>query len=349
MQEKYDILIVGAGPAGSCAAIKAAEKNSKLLLIDKKKEIGKPVQCAEYVPKLLLNKIDIDDYCISQKVNSMKTFDMNGSCYETKTPGYILNREIFDKKLTDLSVEKGVDLYVNTSFIKKEKDYFLIKQNKSLKKIKAKIVIGADGPKSTVGNIINEKNSEFLITAQYKVKLKKSLEHTEVYFRNDIFGGYGWVFPKNNYANVGVGIKQKKDYLNVKKILDDFISFLDKKGTIENEIISKTGGIIPVGGPLQTVKDNIILVGDAAGHTHSLTGGGITQAVICGRLAGKYASESIEKNNKLILKKYEKGWKNIFQEELNRAKNKRILLEKNWSNFEKVFKKCWTVFRDYYE
>ncbi len=349
MQGKYDILIVGAGPAGSCAAIKAAEKNSNILLIDKKKEIGKPVQCAEYIPKLLLNKIDIDDSCISQKINSMKTFDMNGFCYQTKSPGYILNREIFDKKLADLSVKKGVDLYVNTSFIKKEKDNFLIKQNKSLKKIKAKIVIGADGPKSTVGDIISEKNSEFLISAQYKVKLKKSLNHTQVYFRNDIFGGYGWVFPKHDYANIGVGIKQKKDFINLNKILENFISFLEEKGTIENEIISKTGGLIPVGGPLQTVKDNIILVGDAAGHTHSITGGGITQAVICGSLAGKYASDSVENNNKLILKKYEKSWKNIFQEELNRAKNKRILLEKNWSDFEKVFKKCWTVFRDYYE
>ena len=73
--------------------------------------------------------------------------------------------------------------------------------------VTADIVIGADGPRSTVGTWIDSINSEFVVGLQYEVPLSSPLEYTEIYFRREFFGGYGWLFPKGTLANVGIGIK----------------------------------------------------------------------------------------------------------------------------------------------
>jgi len=352
MQHHYDILVVGAGPAGSTAAFEAAKNNAKVLLIDKKKILGEPIQCAEYIPKLLLNEIKISQSCIAQKITGMKTFLQNGECIETRSPGFMLNRDIFDKELAIKAVDNGVDLCVNTVCVSKSDNKILINRDGKKEIIIPKVVIGADGPHSTVGRWIKSSNNEFVIGLQYRVPLVSSMDFTEVYFNQDFFGGYGWFFPKGGFANVGVGIKQgvesgANNLLN--NLLNGFVTFLEKNGKVENTPDLKTGGLIPVGGPLITVKDNIMLVGDAAGQTHAITGGGISQAATCGKIAGRTAVKAIDKVDISILKEYENEWQIIFGNELSRARLRRQFLESNWDHLEDIVKKCWTAFREYYE
>jgi len=349
MQHHHDILIVGAGPAGSSAAVAAAKNNAKVLLIDKKKIIGEPVQCAEYVPRLLISKIDVSSSCISQKVDGMKTYMSNSECFETRSPGYILHRDIFDKELVKKAVDFGADLCLNAECISKNNDKVLIKEKGKKRVITSKIVIGADGPCSTVGSWIKCENTNFLVGLQYKVPLVSPLNFTKVYFDKRVFGGYGWVFPKDKYANVGIGVKQGKPGLNLNNLLDSFTRFLEEKNIIKNTPVLKNGGLIPCGGFLNSVKDNIVLVGDAAGHTHPITGGGISQAVLCGRIAGKTASKAVNEDDFSILNEYKSEWQSIFADELNRAKIKRELFEASWNDLDNVIRKCWTTFREYYE
>jgi flavin-dependent dehydrogenase len=181
--------------------------------------------------------------------------------------------------------------------------------------------------------------------------LSSHLDFTEVYFNQDFFGGYGWLFPKGKSANIGIGIKydsNSKLSKSLNNILNKFVKTLEKDGKVKNSPFFTTNGLIPVGGPLNTVKDNIMLVGDAAGQTHPITGGGILQAVICGKIAGKIAAQAIQKEDIEILIKYENEWRDIFGKWLERAEAKRQFLESNWNKLDKNIKKCWTIFKEYY-
>ena len=349
--QNYDILIIGAGPAGSSAAINATKNGAKVLLIDKKRFIGEPVQCAEFIPKLILNEIDISHDSIVQETKGMKTFLPNGEYVESSLPGFILNRSRFDKELAQKAVENGVEVRSNTICRLKKGNKIFIEENSKKEIIIPKVIIGADGPKSTVGKWIKNVNRDFVIGMQHSVPLISHLDYIEVYFDKEFFGGYGWMFPKDNSANVGIGIRynpKSKTVISLDIILKKFLKILEKNGKIKNNPFLTSSGLIPVGGPLNTVKTNIMLVGDAAGQTNPITGGGIPQAIICGKIAGKIAAQAIQKEDFEILKQYETKWREIFGKPLERAKIKRQFLESNWDQLDNIIKKCWTAFREYY-
>jgi flavin-dependent dehydrogenase len=90
-EERCNVLVIGAGPAGSCAAGIAALAGVKVLLIDRKKEIGEPVRCAEFIPRQLLSELDCKRDFIVQPVKTMKSFLPDNKMIETPGPGLMIN------------------------------------------------------------------------------------------------------------------------------------------------------------------------------------------------------------------------------------------------------------------
>lgn len=351
-----DVLIIGCGPAGSSVAFEASKGGAETLVIEKKRSIGFPIQCAEFIPKLLLNEINITRNCIIQETKSIKIYVKGELLSEFNSPGYMLNRSIFDKELAASASNSGANgakILLNSYCLLKKDDKVLIRKGKEIIEIYPKIIIGADGPLSIVGSWVNSRNEEFLMGLQYELPLNKQLDYLEIYFDDRIVGGYGWLFPKGKLANVGIGIRNSKNFRStaLREILNEFSNFLLKEGKIVNTPLSFTSGLIPAGGPLnKTVIENIMLVGDAAGLTHPITGGGIPQAVICGHIAGRIAAQSAKEENLNILYNYEKMWKRIYGKELERAQKQRKLLESNWKVLDlNLIRKCWPSFREYYE
>lgn len=346
----YDILVVGAGPAGSSAALAAAQHGAKVLVVEKRRTIGQPVQCAEFIPKLLWKETAAGSNSIAQEVKNMRIYFPGGKCYEVNSPGYILNRTIFDKELAIAATKSGVQILINTICLSKDDEKIVLRKNSKEITVSAKVIIGADGPKSTVGRWIKEVNKEFIITLQFEMALVKPMDWVEVYFHKDFFSGYAWVFPKKESANVGVGIKLRPDsQASLHKILETFVQRLYAENKVRSSPISITNGLIPVGGPVRTVKKNFLLVGDAAGQTHPITGAGIPQAIICGKIAGRIAARVIKEKKCELLYEYEKEWQSIFGEELKRAQTRRRFLVSNWNNLDKILKRCWVTFSEYYE
>ncbi len=345
----YDVLIVGAGPAGSSTAKIVAQQGLKVLIVDRKRTIGEPVQCAEFVPQLLTQEVSIPEDCIAKEVKSMITYFPDGSSYRTQSPGFILNRALFDRTLIIEALKVGAELWVNTRFIGFSNNCALVIKSNDRIEVEAKVIVGADGPISVVGKTIGQKNKDLILGLEYQVPIVNDMDTTEVYFSKDFTGGYAWLFPKKLYANVGAGIKLQKDCSKgLRSILNQFVEKLAKAGKIINSPVSMISGLIPVGGPLKTVKKNIILVGDAAGQTHPITGAGIVQAAICGRLAGESIVRAIKLNDMERLLDYERDWHKLYYNELTRATEKRHLLEMNWDRLDEILKKCWVVFPEYY-
>lgn len=344
----FDVLIVGAGPAGSCAARAAAEAGARVLMIEKRMKIGEPVQCAEFVPRLLAREVNIPSETIAQEVQGMITFMPNGEILRKRTPGFIIDRAGFDKALAMHASKAGAKILTGTRAVSKEGDGVKVLGPSREYEIRSTISIGADGPDSVVGSWIGQKNRKYMHALQHTVRLKQPADDTEVYFNRAYPGGYAWLFPKGEKANVGVGVLRELGGVARYALK----SFKEKIGDRIGEVFQITAGRIPVGGPLHSidVQAGIMLVGDAAGHTHAITGGGIPQAVICGGMAGRAAAAYIS-GDKRAIQVYFDQWRNRFGTMLDKAVKKREEMDAGWGegNLTGLLKRCWIAYREYYD
>jgi digeranylgeranylglycerophospholipid reductase len=175
------------------------------------------------------------------------------------------------------------------------------------------------------------------------------MDFTEVYFDKELFGGYGWLFPKGVEANIGIAMKKTKGAsYPLKKGLESFISRLKTEGKISGKIYGYTAGWVPAERHRGAVWKNFMLVGDAAGQTHPISGEGVTQAVTCGGIAGKWAARAIRANDMEVLSGYDRECWELYGESRDRAFNRRELMEKEWDHLEDIVKRCWIGFREYY-
>lgn len=348
---KCEILVIGAGPAGGAAARAAAESGADVLLVESRQKVGVPVQCAEFIPAMLKGQLNLKANFVAQKVTGMKTYRSDQEVTFTKAPGYIIYRDRFDQALAQAAEAAGVRLMTSTRAVSRTESGTVILRTKDALKyeVEAKVIIGADGPHSMVGKWVNAQNANLLPGVQVTMTITEALEHTEVYFRPDIFAGYGWLFPKNDVANVGLGLKkQTENKYSVRQILDRFVESLKQDGKITGEPRNYAAGWIPAEPVRQTVHGNVALVGDAAGHTHAITGAGIFASVIGGKMAGEAAGQAIAENDILLLEEYNKEWQDLMGDTLERAFDRRQYMEIHWEEFKDTVQKCWVAYKEYY-
>ncbi|MEM1578813.1 MAG: NAD(P)/FAD-dependent oxidoreductase [Archaeoglobaceae archaeon] len=333
----FDVVVVGAGPAGSMAAKTCAEKGLKVLLIEKRQEIGTPVRCAEGISKEALQRfVNVEKKFIAAEVIGAKIYAPDGTEVVMAEEmagnevGFVLERKIFDRHLARLAAKAGAEVLVKTSFIDfKRKDGILGVRMKRLGEdweVETKILIGADGVESRVGRmagiIKTLKMSEIESCAQYLMsKLEIDENYTYFYLGNELApGGYAWIFPKGNgSANVGIGVLPSLAKGNARQYLDKFI----EKYKINGKIVEFVAGAVPVYGEIKTaVSDNVMLAGDAAYHSDPITGGGIANALSAGYHAAITAFEAVKRNDfsANFLKRYDELWKADFGWKLRRNK-----------------------------
>ncbi len=192
-----------------------------------------------------------------------------------------------------------------------------------------------------------------MVALQYEVVIPHGQKDVDVFFHKDYEGGYAWFFPKGKRANVGVGVVPSKASF-LPDLLNDFANKLKQSKELSRiEILSRTGGSIPCERPRQTVFENILLAGDAAGHCHPITGAGILNAVMGGEMAGRIAGEAVLRGDLGYLSYYETEWRETFGRSLAYGASKREFLEQNWNHtafrFEDLIRKTWVGFKEYYE
>jgi digeranylgeranylglycerophospholipid reductase len=303
---EYDAIIIGAGPAGSFTAKEIAEKGFKVLLIDMKKEIGKPVQCAEAITEYAFENVGLKTQkkWVKQKINGIKILLPKNKCFYSTVNCLSIDRFLFDKYLAELAVSAGSELKLKTCMkkIKKENKKYIIDTNNKI--YKTKIVVGADGFLSKTAKILGLlKHQEYINAYEYKFNKKDIDFHTNNWLcmtMDEIFhGGYGWVFPRGDEYNVGVGsIDAKLTLLN---------NYCKSLGFDINKKKSFIAGKLPYFFDIKKrVIPGAIIVGDAAAMTNPVTGGGIHSAMYSGKIAGQLAAESLEKNNMEIMLGYDK-------------------------------------------
>jgi geranylgeranyl reductase family protein len=346
-----DILVVGAGPAGSAAALAAARSGSRVLVVDRRQVVGVPVQCAEYIPAMLLGRLDLGGSFIAQKTHAMRTYLAGEPVKETRAPGFTIHRDLFDQAMVRLAVDAGVELRLATRAVQKIDDETVLLRQKNGQHILvcAKVIVGADGPRSTVGRWVGAVNAHLLPGVQATMPLAAPMDWTEVHFDPEIYAGYGWLFPKNTVANIGIGWKiTPNSPARTRAVLDRFIARLEASGRVTGQALGYAAGWIPAEPVRRATYGNVLLVGDAAGHTHPITGAGIANAVVCGEMAGRWAARAVANGSLGLLKRYDDQWLDLLRHTLEHAYRRRRTLESRWQNFPDTVRSCWIAYREYY-
>jgi len=353
MDDTYDIIIVGAGPAGSSAAQAAAEKGVNVLLIDQRQRIGVPVQCGEFVPQWISRYAPVSSNCVLQTVETMVTHLPDRSTFEMKSPGYMLDRSLFDKELAASAILEGARILVQTRVTGLSSDGITIEKGGEKKNIRSKVVIGADGSHSAVAGCMGQPLPRRIVALQYEVVIPCRQDHVDIFFDQAFEGGYAWLFPKGTTANVGLGVISRKASI-LPTLLNNFLDkLIDSKNLTDLQIVGKTGGSIPCGRPRQAVFGNVLLAGDAAGHAHPITGAGILNAVNGDRMARRIAAEAVLENDLHHLEDYETEWRETFGSSLIHGASKREFLEENWNSpgtdFKELIRQTWIGFKEYHK
>ena len=221
MRNEYDIIVVGAGPAGSTAARFAASKGVSVIILEKDRDVGYPVRCGEAITKKGLEEfIEPSVRFISSHINkfSMISPDDTEVILPLEETGFVLERRIFDYELSKLAVKKGAEIltraYVNGLIFENDKVAGVKYEYRGeQKELRSKIVIAADGVESRVGRWAGIKTHTDFRDMESCVQITAAeipVDPNTCYF---YFGeeyapkGYFWIFPKaNGAANIGLGV-----------------------------------------------------------------------------------------------------------------------------------------------
>jgi geranylgeranyl reductase family protein len=347
----FDVVVVGAGPAGASAALAAARAGARSLLIDRRREIGAPVQCAELAPAPLLRIVPVSSAAVVQRTDSMVTHLPSGEAHEADAPGAMLNRTAFDQELVQAAICAGVQLWPEVTCDGLDDEGAVVaSRGGKTGRITARAVVGADGPRSAVGRSVGLSNSCYVAAKQVEVLLAAPLSSTHVFFDERFFGGYGWLFPKGESGNLGVGVDESRaDELDA--ALDHMMSLAEGLDlVIGKHVIGRTGGVIPVGGPLGSARvGSVLLAGDAAGQVHPITGAGIHSAISCGRAAGQAAGRFASSGDAADLEAYEEEWRDHWGDVFRHALRRRDEFLSGWGDgLEQAVRRCWVAFPEYH-
>ncbi|MCF8143517.1 MAG: NAD(P)/FAD-dependent oxidoreductase [Deltaproteobacteria bacterium] len=348
----YDILVVGAGPAGSAAALTAAGLGAKVLVAERRDVIGVPVRCAEYIPRALLGELPFRDRAfVVQPVKAMRTVLPDGDVKETRAPGLIIRRDLLDQRLAECARKHGAEIRTGVRAVSNEDGEVVLKRcNGGIMRTRPGVIIGADGPHSMVGRWMGLGGGRVIPGIQVRVPLIGPMAHTDVYFHPKIFGAYGWLFPRGEEANVGIALAGG-DFSTgaLGNTLNGFVGRLVHDGRIRALPRKSMFGWIPTAPLDRVVKGNMMLAGDAAGHAHPITGAGIANAILAGRLAGKWAVEALGRGDLSALQGYAGELREELGEILKHGNDRRRLLERDWDRLSEILPYCWVAFREYFQ
>ncbi|MBV6512629.1 MAG: putative thiazole biosynthetic enzyme [Ignavibacteriaceae bacterium] len=321
MKQEYDIIVVGAGPAGSMAARYAADQGVSVLVLEKDRDVGYPVRCGEAVSKEGVEEfIPSDEKWITAHITKFAMIAPDGTEAVIELPGegYILERRIFDYELAKSAAASGAEYitraYVNGLIIEDDTVKGVKYQFRGEdKEVRAKIVIAADGVESRVGRWAGLKTHidfrDMECCTQATVSgLQVNTDTCYFYFGENVApSGYFWVFPKGEgIANVGLGVSGA---VGKKRSALSFLNNFMEQHYPNASILTCIAGGVPCSPTLDKITGKgIMLVGDAARQVNPLSGGGIASGMIGGKLAGITAGEAILTGNLNHIHEYEKRW-----------------------------------------
>ncbi|MBE6485215.1 MAG: NAD(P)/FAD-dependent oxidoreductase [Methanosphaera stadtmanae] len=313
----YDIIVVGAGPIGSTYAYKMAKEGYDVALFDMKNRIGQPLQCAGLVSTNICDTKNLPEHVIINKVKGANLYSPDGTMIrvgKNKTVAYVLDRVMYDKYLFDRAVGAGVTPYLGEKVLDVDVDNTSIKTRD--RKYSSRLIVVASGPSCHTSKKMNPGlKEESFVGLQYTVKTEEQdLDYLNLSINQYILPGFLWEIPTSPFTR-RVGLFTDGSYSEAEKLLNNQLKNAD-------QIIEKHNGLIPKFNPnKRIVKNNTLLLGDAAGQVKPTTGGGLISGFNCVEIASINSIKMLKENNNKYLLDYEKEYHKRYDDEFKAQKN----------------------------
>ena len=319
---EYDVVVVGAGPAGSMAAKYAAKAGARVLMIEEHAAIGQPVQCAGLLSTRAFEGCEVPETVSRLAIRGANIHAPDGRILTVdgkRTMAYVVDRGELDHAMALEALKSGVASLVKTRFSGLQwqgSDVIIaaLSQGEPIE-IRTRVVIGADGLQSAVGRLAGLERVQTVLTCA-QAEVYADVGHpdfVDVYLGQDVAPGFfAWVIPTRS-GTVRVGLCSTQRSLDR---LGPLIERLSPRSA--TSLLHFSAGGIPVGPPPCTVAAGTLIVGDAAGHVKPTSGGGIYPGTLCAKIAGTVAAEAAAQANtsKDALMVYDTRWRSEIGREL---------------------------------
>ena len=319
-----DVVVVGAGPAGSAAAREISAEGYNVFLVEKDAYPGENNVCAGCISQPCAESLDLAEEIIEKRI-SKAVYYFPWKTYVQSILHVTVLRSVFDRFLAEKAVKKGAKLLVSTlAFdVTRSQDEIVVNLKNRVTgekdKVKAKLAIFADGPTTLASKKFRgigfQRDQQKALAAIYDIEWRNNpFEHLEVFFdRNVSPWGYGWIFPKKDWLNVGVDCSISKMRGNIRTYLDFLV---DKHPAASRNLhgrrkLTFAASIIPLAHAKRIYDDRVLVVGDAGGMVDPLWGGGIGYAIKGGMLAAEVALKALKEDcfDETSLSQFQKEWK----------------------------------------
>jgi digeranylgeranylglycerophospholipid reductase len=318
--DEYDIAVAGGGPVGCFVAEQLASKGRHVAVFEEHRTIGEPVHCAGLVTQrvfdiskcsqtgIVQNKIY--GACIHSPAGS--TLTIGGE----KVHGLVINRQRFDETLSQNAQTAGSELLTGYKVVsaKKEDNHMklTIQQNEQTLPVRCNILIGADGPHSSIRKIFGFPHPNEMLQGIGAELSDTTLDPRFVHIfvgRNIAPGFFAWVIPTNTQgttARIGLCIGKQSNH----SLQHYFTALLQQPLLQGTTVMKRFGGAIPLGPLKKTVDDHVMLIGDAAAQVKPTSGGGIYPGLLCATQCAIVAEEALQKQqfDGEFLKRYHTKW-----------------------------------------
>ena len=311
----FDVLVVGAGPAGASAALAAAQRGLRTVILEEHQAVGSPVHCGGGLSSIALGRLGFEppESCVSSSVKGIRVV-FPGGCSRTLTePGVVLERARFDQFLVDKAVSAGAELRLRSRVValdRQAQEWTATTSRGDARR--AKVVIDASGVMSVASSAVNTNpRPETRVGLQVELGDIPNDGYMDFYLWPEYCDdGYLWMIPKSGGRAI-VGLLTS-DSGGVERRIEQFLRRL---GWERKPRVRSFGGRAPASGPApHTFGDGLLLVGDAAGFTSPLFQGGIQLALMSGRFAAETAADALAKGDwsGRKLAAYERRWRKEF-------------------------------------
>jgi digeranylgeranylglycerophospholipid reductase len=332
----FDVVIIGAGVAGSYTAKLLAEQGITVLVLEEHREVGRPLQCAGLVtPRvfdLVSDKIRAD--CLINEVSGAKIYSPTGKeliIDAGKTKGLVIDRIKFDQGIIKEAILAGAQLMVGAKAIDAKQSGKLVSvkylMNGKSHEVATKLVIAADGVQSQVARWFGLKTPKFIVSGFGAEMTGVDIEpdYVEIYLGNKVSPNFfTWVIPKSNcrtngYIAARVGLACR----NTKKPAYQYYLQLFSHPILGPKLrsakpVQYLAGGVPIGTVTKSYHNNLMLVGDAAGQVKPTSGGGIYIGLMCSKYCSETAKVALDNDDLSVrcLRRYQKCWQDVLGKEL---------------------------------